>query len=152
MAAQAIERLLEPFASLLDPKADESLTDASATAKEAVLAVTTAKEESKAQAKAAAQAALDAAAAKKADASRWKANRKIIFWALASAVATLAASALQLYFLRAVGIAAPPRALDLLATGLIIGAGTKPLHDLATLISAKADAAKTTGNKAATAN
>ena len=151
VAAQAIERLLEPLASLLDPKADQALSDASADAKDAVHGAALAQidEEAspaaKAEASEAAQVALDAAAKKKATASRWRLNRRIIFWAVASAVAVFAASALKLYFLRTVGIAAPPRALDILATGLIIGAGTKPLHDLVTMISAKADATKSIG-------
>ncbi len=44
---------------------------------------------------------------------------------------------LKLYFLTQVGIASPPRTFEILATGLIIGAGTKPLHDLAALIEKK---------------
>jgi hypothetical protein len=34
-----------------------------------------------------------------------------------------------------VGISNGPRIVEILATGLIIGSGTKPLHDLITLIS-----------------
>ena len=43
--------------------------------------------------------------------------------------------ALHLYFLRTVGIQQNNRFLEILATGLIIGGGTKPLHDLVTMIS-----------------
>ena len=88
------------------------------------------------------QTALDDAATLKAVAATSKSNRKIIFWAIASAVGVLASASLKLYLLRTVGIATPNRPLEVLATGLIIGSGTQPLHDLVGLISAKADTSK----------
>jgi len=45
---------------------------------------------------------------------------------------------LHLYFLKALGIACGSRWIEIPATGLIIGIGTKPLLDLITLISTKA--------------
>jgi hypothetical protein len=146
VAAQAIERLLEPIASLLDPKAGDALAAASGKASEAAAAANAKLHSGDAEAVAAAitttQDKLNEAADKKAKAATSKANRKIGFWAVASAVAVLAASGMKLYFLRTVGIATPNRALEVLATGLIIGSGTQPLHDLVTLISAKADTSK----------
>ena len=99
-----------------------------------------------------AKAALDAAAAARADAAEVKGNKAVIFWAIATVLAILAASALKLYLLRVVGIAAPPRALEILATGLIVGAGTKPLHDIVEMIQAKKDSAQgaATAQKTAT--
>jgi hypothetical protein len=52
-----------------------------------------------------------------------------------------ASAMLNLYFLTLVGIGPSPRWAEVLATGLIIGSGTKPLHDLVAAISAKKDAA-----------
>jgi hypothetical protein len=146
VAAQAIERLLEPIASLLDPKAADALAAASGEATEAAAAATaklhSGDGKGAAAAITAAQDKLDEAADKKAKAATSKANRKVVFWAVASAVAVLAASGMRLYFLRTVGIATPNRALEVLATGLIVGSGTQPLHDLVSLISAKADSSK----------
>jgi hypothetical protein len=63
--------------------------------------------------------------------------RTVIFWAVATIVAMLGSASLHLYFLHAVGISSASRWLEVLATGLIIGAGTKPLHDLTTALSAR---------------
>jgi hypothetical protein len=161
VAAQGIERLLEPV-SLLFTDADDALKTAegevekakkAATAEQAEniekkLASSTAKvTEAK---KLDLQVKLDAAATAVAKLKKSKNNRKVIFWALASSVAILASASMELYLLRTVGISSAPRYLEVLATGLIIGAGTKPLHDLVTLISAKAEAAKS-GNESKTA-
>jgi hypothetical protein len=63
--------------------------------------------------------------------------RTVIFWAVATIVAMLGSASLNLYFLQAVGVSSASRWLEVLATGLIIGAGTKPLHDLTTALSAR---------------
>lgn len=157
VSAHAIERLIEPltkffgigaqdnFAKQFDA-AERSVTaaleaaklvrDLPANTEASKLGTAKADAESKATA---AKEALDAAATAKANLAEVKGNRAVIYWALASAVAIVAAAALKLYLLRTVGIAQPPRALDLLATGLILGAGTKPLHDLVTRIEKKKD-------------
>jgi hypothetical protein len=137
VAAEAIERLLEPFASWIDPKMNDEVEMAKAEAENTfsdylarstdISAVTS---------------KMNEAAQKKVRALKSRANRKIVFWAVATAIATVAAAGLKLYFLQTVGIARTPRALDIIATGLIIGAGTKPLHDLVTMISAKSEQAK----------
>jgi len=66
---------------------------------------------------------------------RIRANRAVGFWAGASILAFLVSATLGLYLLQAVAVAVdnPPgwlNAFDVLVTGLVIGAGTKPLHDL----------------------
>ena len=136
VAATAIERLLEPFASALLPK-DDKVEDA--TKKEKVArevcrdAADPAKPTDVKKANAKVQAAADS---KQAVADReWK--RKVAFWFIATLIAIFSAAALKLYFLGTVGIASANRWEEILATGLIIGAGTKPLHDLTELISAK---------------
>lgn len=65
----------------------------------------------------------------------------LLLWTLATIVSMLAAAKLNLYFLHTIGISSGPLWIEILATGLIIGAGTKPLHDLIELISKKKDAA-----------
>jgi hypothetical protein len=66
---------------------------------------------------------------------RW--HRMIAYWAIASIVGMTISASFKLYLLSTVGIANPLRWQEILATGLVIGAGTKPLHDLTGIISAK---------------
>jgi hypothetical protein len=133
VAAAAIERLLEPLASLL-PDAGELTSQAHAKTVAAGKALV--------EAPADADAPLADAATAISNASFATYWRTVAFWALATVIAMIASAALRLYFLRTVGIASGPRSFEVLATGLIIGSGTKPLHDLVGLIS-KTSAAKT---------
>jgi hypothetical protein len=143
VAAQAIERLLEPVASLLGQGAKDNLVSATVDAQSKVNTAhvlsaapgTTA--DAVKLANQAAQNALNTAANAKGKADQVQANRTVFFWALASAVGVVASAVLKLYLLTTVGVASPGRVLDVIATGLIIGSGTKPLHDLVTLISSK---------------
>lgn len=124
-AALAVERLLEPL-TLLDPKKPALEKDTKEKKAEVVAA---------ANATAAQDKLLDAADAA-AKAEMWATYRAIFFWALASIVGALAAALLNLHLLRATGIQTNLY-LEILATGLIIGAGTKPLHELNKLVTAK---------------
>lgn len=67
----------------------------------------------------------------------------VLLWTLATIISMFAAAKLNLYFLHTVGISSGAVWIEVLATGLIIGAGTKPLHDVVELISKKKDAAAT---------
>jgi len=82
-----------------------------------------------------------AAANSDAEANGIAANTKVFIWALASFIAMLASGATKVYFLQALGFNGIPDYLNVLVTGLVIGGGTKPLHDLVTLIEKKSDAA-----------
>ena len=116
--AQAIERLLEPLSWWVLPTAD--LT------KKRDVKVAEA-EQASGQAKAAkAKEAADA----QAELDRQRANRSVAFWAIASIIGIFTAASTKLYLLRIVGVGTAPRWAELLATGLVIGAGTKPVHDL----------------------
>jgi hypothetical protein len=84
-----------------------------------------------------AQEMLDKAATAKAAYQDREYTRTVAFWAVATAVAMLGSASLHLYFLKAVGMSSSSRWLEILATGLIIGAGTKPLNDLTTKLSAQ---------------
>jgi hypothetical protein len=75
-------------------------------------------------------------AAAKARQDRSQANRTILMWGIATGLATVASGASGFYLLHM--IAAPdwtvdiPSWVDALVTGLVVGTGTKPLHDLIT--------------------
>jgi hypothetical protein len=59
-----------------------------------------------------------------------KRNRAVLLWGFSSLLAMLASGGLGLFLLRSVGLKGAPTWLDILVTGLAIGSGTKPLHDL----------------------
>jgi hypothetical protein len=149
VAAQAIERLLEPLSNALLNKDSVEGTYASAVDDAAKKAEDLANLASgggatAAQlttAKAAVETALKAVAKAKNGIDFLTQTRAVVFWALASIVGMVASASLKLYFLLLVGINPAPRWMEVLATGLIIGSGTKPLHDLISTISAKKDAA-----------
>ncbi len=92
--------------------------------------------------------AVKLAAAAQADLDQRRADKTIAYWALASVLGVMLSATLGLYLLHTVGLrgdglsaggawtgspwnaAGIRHMLDLLATGLALGAGTKPLHDL----------------------
>jgi hypothetical protein len=106
---------------------------------------------------AAAAAERDAAVAQTAH-HRSQSARAVLMWAAASVLAMLVCASLGIFLLRSVGTASPARTteaspapapakdpnrvLDLLVTGLVVGAGTKPLHDLITQIQTSSGGAK----------
>jgi len=85
--------------------------------------------------------------------------RAVLMWATASVLAMLACASLGIFLVRSVEAPASPaktsatssasstakgpnRLLDLLVTGLVVGAGTKPLHDLITQIQTSSSSSK----------
>ena len=145
VAAMGLERLLEPFALLVGKNTRAALVDAVSDAQnkvdEAHALAITGEVRMLVDAKSAAASALQQAADAKAVHEKSQANRTVLFWAVASSTGIAVAAFLRLYLLTTVGVAQPGRELDVIATGLIIGAGTKPLHDLVQLINAKKEAA-----------
>lgn len=137
LVAQGLERLLEPFATRFKPTTEEK--DALKRARErkvtAQLAV---------KAQAAAGAAPDdrsralAAANEQEDAAlvalrRTRNERALIWWAIASVAALLLSGLLGLGLLQAMATGPLDPSLgciDVVLTGIVIGSGTKPLHDL----------------------
>lgn len=138
VAALAIERALEPFANAFNIEnnkaAATSETDKAKTEVEKLAASGSNPTEAQ---KTSAKNSLDAAVVKVQDVSESAFWRQTIFWGIATVLAMAASALLHLYLLRTVGIASGNRTLEVLATGLIIGAGTQPLHDLTTTITAK---------------
>jgi hypothetical protein len=110
------------------------------------------------------QNAVKLAAAAQAELNQRRADKAIAYWALASILGMLLSATLGLYLLHIVGLSSDGlrtdgtwsggiltptgirHMLDLLVTGLAVGGGTKPLHDLIsnlqTAKDTKKDAAK----------
>jgi hypothetical protein len=63
-----------------------------------------------------------------------KGDRALVVGGISVVAAAIASKALGLYFLAAVGIDDPHRGVDAFATALLVGGGTKALHDLITRI------------------
>lgn len=86
-----------------------------------------------------------------ANAHQWvnkvRTNRAVFFWALNSCLASIGCGWLKLSFLATIGVLTGPAWVHIAITGLVVGGGTKPLHDLITNIEkakeAKEDQAKT---------
>lgn len=136
VGAQALERLLEPLALVLNLGGVEKAA-ARATAK-AVQALAVIPGASGMQDK------LDKAVDAKAEDQKKTAERTILFWGIATGLAALASGAFGFYFLSTVGIPVPAVWMEILGTALIIGSGTKPLHDLISMIEKKKEAAAIT--------
>lgn len=73
-------------------------------------------------------------AAAKARCDQHRADRTVLAWGLATGLATLLAAGGGFYLLRMIAEdsawAGLPAWIDALVTGLVVGSGTKPLHDL----------------------
>jgi hypothetical protein len=121
IAALALERLLEPFSKWLPPDTDLLKAQLDRLVAQA--------ERSKKKSD------LVAAADKQAELDRARGSRAVLLWATASVLAMFGAALLGLFLLRSVVAVdaahpGPNRFLDLFITGLAVGAGTKPLHEL----------------------
>jgi hypothetical protein len=116
--AAAVERLLEPLSQWLPGRTAKSDY-------ERVIAAVANRHPT---------AGLNDVAAAKARMDRARANRTVVVWGLATAVATVVSSAGGFYLLRM--LAETPdwggvdKWVDALVTGLVVGSGTKPLHDV----------------------
>ena len=116
--AQAIERFIEPFSTYLGaakPDGGGRQTKPAAAAK-VLDAVATGN--------------MEAAAKWQRVVDRIRRNTAVITWAIASALGMILCGLLGLYFMRLIGFTDVPRQIDVLISGLAVGSGTKPLHDL----------------------
>jgi hypothetical protein len=91
--------------------------------------------------------AMNAAAHFKAAVDSARASRGVLMWGLATFAATLMSAGSGFYLLRALsanpnwnGVAAWA---DALLTGLVVGSGTKPVHDVLTRVQQRTNAAQT---------
>jgi hypothetical protein len=143
---------------------DAAVADPAAVAQQAAAAL-----------RAAAAAQKDAAVAQK-EHHHSQANRAVLMWATAAVLTMLACASLGIFLLRSIetpgavkgGTAAasvrspgtapsapspaknPNRLLDLLVTGLVVGAGTKPLHDLISQIQTTSGKSKASASASTT--
>jgi hypothetical protein len=118
--AAAVERILEPFSRWLPGRRTEAALEQS------IVALAN-------QSGTATHADLAAVAHAKAQVERARGNRTIVAWGIATALATVASSAGGFYVLHA--IAGPewdglPVWIDAIVTGVMVGSGTKPVHDI----------------------
>jgi hypothetical protein len=116
-AAAAVERILEPITRWMPGrKSQEKYEKALADLANGVPGAT------------------HAAATAKAQCERDRSSRGVLMWGLATAVATILSSSAGFYLLHTLSADpqwnAVPQWADALITGLVVGSGTKPLHDL----------------------
>lgn len=120
--ALAIERLLEPFSRYLGPDTDPLKQQRD----EAV-----------------ASGAIADLAAKQAALQRGRQLTAIVVWGVAAGCGFFLCSAMDITLMQAIRApesGQPPFWADLLVTGLVVSAGTKPLHDLVTSLQKSKDA------------
>ncbi len=116
IAAQATERLLEPFASFVM----ESRTARGEMEVAMAAAMNAPDDPARWQAAADARDRLD----------RRQRARAYIMWSAATVLGMLASATIGIYLIAAIADRRPSVPIDILVTGLVIGGGTKPLHDL----------------------
>lgn len=131
-AAAALERLLEPLSQVLMPS-----TEAKQKAAESTTAAQQAAADSAVKAPAV-QPKVEQAASDHAEVEALRTNRAILFWAIASICGVGISGSFGLFLLQSIATGHVNSFLDLAVTGLTIGAGTKPAHDLITSLQAKA--------------
>jgi hypothetical protein len=145
LLATAIERFLEPISRYLMP-ADEHEQQADEAKAEAV---NTAADHSRSQNDK--QQAVTAAANALSVLRRRKSERAILFWSVSTSLAMLVGAATGVFCLRVVSTSSSTnRFLDLVLTGLIVGSGTKPTHDLISQLEASKNKTKTDSATAST--
>ncbi len=132
----ALERLLEPLSQKLRPNDASACSPAKQAADSASAAHTAAADPSKGTAEV--QQKVEAAATDQAAADARRTERAIIFWAIASVCGLVISGGFGFFLLQSVASNHVNSVLDLAITGLAIGAGTKPVHDLITSIQGKA--------------
>jgi hypothetical protein len=138
--AQSIERFLEPFTTGLGATKDSDGVTGAKDAKTTKKAAQKARDDALALALGGTEAsgaatttnpaaALRTAAQAQALVDRIRRNKTLIAWGIASAVAMVACGAFGVRLLAAAGFDVPVF-WDIAITGLAVGSGTKPLHDL----------------------
>jgi hypothetical protein len=130
--ALGIERALEPFSAKLGPD-----TKKLETARDEKVVATKSGTTTEAEKTAVVQA--------QSTVVNGRRDTAIVIWGMATAAGFLLCAALSLTLLQAIradGSGEPPFWADLLVTGLVIGAGTKPLHDLVSNLEKSKDEKK----------
>jgi hypothetical protein len=129
IVAQAVERIIEPFTGFVTAPAAEGGGSAKKPEAEAMRAAAIASAYSAADSTEK-QDKIDVAAKWHKVVEEIRNNTKIYAWGFATMLGGLASGFLGLYLMRAVGATATPVWLDVAVTGVIVGGGSKGLHDL----------------------
>jgi hypothetical protein len=128
--AAAVERVLEPFSRWMPGRAEQERYEKAVADMENGV-----------------PGATNAAAHYKAAVDSARASRGVIMWGLATAIATVLSAGGGFYLLRA--LSANPNWsgvavwVDALVTGLVVGSGTKPLHDVITKVQRQSNVTQT---------
>jgi len=136
VAAQAIERFLEPLAARTKPTTKEKAEVKKAIGDKEVLEAVAGlvADASVEDPKGELEEADEKVGQAERELGRAKSQRAVVLWAAASALGLLVCACLGLGLIEAVSKTASSsdfvRTVDVLLTGLAVGAGTKPLHDL----------------------
>jgi hypothetical protein len=115
--AQVIERLQEPFTPFVKGKDEDGKSQTQKQAKGALE-------------KAIAQEPLQAIANKKRLVDQVRANATVLLFGTSALAAMLLSGYLKALLMRTVGVAGIAAWVDIAMTGIVVAAGTKPLHDL----------------------
>jgi hypothetical protein len=115
--AQSIERFLEPVATYFGAAMVEGARTRKPAAKKKVYDALIAGN-------------VDLAATWQRIVDRIRRNTTVITWALASLIGMVLCGTLGVLFLRMIGFEGTPEEVDIIISGLAVGSGTKPLHDL----------------------
>jgi len=115
--AQSIERFLEPVATYFGAAMVEGTRTRKPAAKKNVYDALIAGN-------------VDLAATWQRIVDRIRRNTTVITWALASLIGMVLCGLLGVLFLRMIGFEGTPEEVDIIISGLAVGSGTKPLHDL----------------------
>lgn len=147
-AAQALERFLEPLSHwFLSTHDDENAYVEAVAAADKAVAAWMAKPSD--DTKKVAEDAMEAMAKAKTKIDERKDDRAAAYWGIATIAGMLVSGFFHLYLLKLIGVSTT-HGWDVVATGLIIGSGTKPLHDLITKIT-KSSSASESGGETTTA-
>jgi hypothetical protein len=150
IVAQAIERFIQPFTGFAVKAEDKTKTR-----NELAASVTALQSGASAMG---VTAEATTAVAKQRDLEQIQADRAMAFWALATFLALVICGALELGLIQSIAKVTgaeggePPQGflyLDVVLTGIAVGSGTKPLHDLIGFIQNKKEAAAPTPPAAA---
>ena len=136
----ALERLLQPLSQKLLPNDASAKSPAKQAADSASAAHQAASDPS--MESTSVQQKVQAAADDQAKADARRTARAIIFWAIASVCGLIISGGFGFFLLQSVASNHVNTFLDLAVTGLAIGAGTKPVHDLITSIQNTAGSGK----------
>jgi hypothetical protein len=128
--AAAVERVLEPFTRWMPGRTEQHRYEEAVAAMENGVS-----------------GATNAAAHYKARVDQARSTRGILMWGLATAAATLLASGGGFYLLRLLAVDpgwdGVPVWVDALVTGLVVGSGTKALHDLINKVQRQSNVTQT---------